>query len=52
MDRFMPYLQERSKNGRDYVICGDWNIAHKEIDLKNWKPNQKIRVFYPTSALG
>jgi exodeoxyribonuclease-3 len=24
-------------SGREVVVCGDWNIAHKEIDLKNWK---------------
>jgi len=47
MDRFLPFLQERAKDGRDYVICGDWNIAHKEIDLKNWKPNQKNSGFLP-----
>jgi exodeoxyribonuclease-3 len=47
MDRFLSVLQERTKDGRDYVICGDWNIAHKEIDLKNWKPNQKNSGFLP-----
>ena len=26
---------------REYIICGDWNIVHKEIDIKNWKSNQK-----------
>jgi exodeoxyribonuclease-3 len=29
------------------VICGDWNIAHKEIDLKNWKGNKKNSGFLP-----
>jgi exodeoxyribonuclease-3 len=29
------------------VICADWNIAHKEIDLKNWKSNQKNSGFTP-----
>jgi exodeoxyribonuclease-3 len=47
MARFMPYLQERTQDGRDYIICGDWNIAHKEIDLKNWKANQKNSGFLP-----
>jgi len=47
LDRFLPYLQELEKNGRDYVICGDWNIAHKEIDLKNWKGNKKNSGFLP-----
>ena len=47
LDRFMPYLQECAKNGRDYIICGDWNIAHKEIDLKNWRGNQKNSGFLP-----
>ncbi len=47
MDRFMPLLQKYATNGRDYIICGDWNIAHKEIDLKNWKANQKNSGFLP-----
>ncbi len=29
------------------LLCGDWNIAHKEIDLKNWKTNQKNSGFLP-----
>jgi len=45
--RFLPYLQELAKNGRDYVIAGDWNIAHKEEDLKNWKGNKKNSGFLP-----
>jgi exodeoxyribonuclease-3 len=35
MEKFKPYLQECPQNGRNYIICGDRNIAHKEIDLKN-----------------
>ena len=35
------------KEGRDIVICGDWNIAHREIDLKNWKGNLKNSGFLP-----
>jgi exodeoxyribonuclease-3 len=47
LERFMPWLREAAQNGRDYIICGDWNIAHKEIDLKNWKANQKNSGFLP-----
>jgi len=47
LERFLPYLQDLERNGRDYIIAGDWNIAHKEIDLKNWKGNQKNSGFLP-----
>ena len=47
MDYFTPKLRAMAEDGRDYVICGDWNIAHKEIDLKNWKANQKNSGFLP-----
>ncbi|WP_045226681.1 exodeoxyribonuclease III [Methyloterricola oryzae] len=47
MERFLPYLQECSGSGRDYVFCGDWNIAHRNIDLKNWRSNQKNSGFLP-----
>ena len=38
---FMPYLKSLRKKKREYILCGDWNIVHKEIDIKNWKSNQK-----------
>ncbi len=47
MARFLPYLQDCFKSKRDYIICGDWNIAHKEIDLKNWRGNRKNSGFLP-----
>ena len=47
MDRFMPRLKKQAKLKRHYIICGDWNIAHKEIDLKNWKGNKKNSGFLP-----
>jgi len=51
LEHFEPWLLERMKehkaSGREFVICGDWNIAHKEIDLKNWKSNQKNSGFLP-----
>ncbi|AZP11742.1 exodeoxyribonuclease III [Undibacterium parvum] len=47
MELFMPHLAGLIAEGRELVICGDWNIAHKEIDLKNWKSNQKNSGFLP-----
>jgi len=47
MDRFYPHLASLLVAGRDVVICGDWNIAHQEIDLKNWRGNQKNSGFLP-----
>ncbi len=46
-ERFLPHLRKLQKDGRKYIICGDWNIAHKKIDLKNWRPNQKNSGFLP-----
>ncbi|MDP2793254.1 MAG: exodeoxyribonuclease III [Sulfurisoma sp.] len=47
MERFWPRLEQLRAAGREVVICGDWNIAHKEIDLKNWKGNLKNSGFLP-----
>lgn len=44
---FFPHLVELAKNERDVVVCGDWNIAHQEIDLRNWKGNRKNSGFLP-----
>ena len=41
MDWMTPFLQAAKFDGREYIFCGDWNIVHKEIDIKNWKSNQK-----------
>jgi len=47
MTRFMLHLQALIASGREVVICGDWNIAHKEADLKNYKGNRKNSGFLP-----
>lgn len=47
LERSIPRLHELAISGRDVIICGDWNIAHKEIDLKNWRSNQKNSGFLP-----
>ena len=44
---YLPLLKREAKGKAPLVICGDYNIAHKEIDLKNWKSNQKNSGFLP-----
>ena len=36
-----PILDQWLHSGRDYVLCGDWNIVRSELDIRNWKSNQK-----------
>jgi exodeoxyribonuclease-3 len=43
---FYPHLI-RLKAEREFILCGDVNIAHQEIDLKNWKGNRKNSGFLP-----
>jgi exodeoxyribonuclease-3 len=47
MDHFFPHLKNLMAERREILLCGDWNIAHKEIDLKNWRGNQKNSGFLP-----
>ena len=47
MPKFKAHLIELRRSGREIIICGDWNVAHKEIDLKNWRSNQKNSGFLP-----
>jgi exodeoxyribonuclease-3 len=48
-ERFMAALAHRMSTltDRDAVVCGDWNIAHTENDIKNWKGNVKKSGFLP-----
>src|SRR5688572_11720097 len=41
LEAFLPHLKSLRRKRRQYILCGDWNIAHKEIDLRNWRSNQK-----------
>ena len=47
MDHFLPHLKNLAAEGREILLCGDWNIAHREIDLKNWRGNRKNSGFLP-----
>ena len=47
MEVLHPYLKSLKRKRREFVICGDWNIAHTNADIRNWKGNQKNSGFLP-----
>ena len=47
LETFLPHLRKLRKAKREIILCGDWNIAHQAIDLKNWRSNQKNSGFLP-----
>jgi exodeoxyribonuclease-3 len=47
MKQFFLDLEHQQKSGRQYILCGDWNIAHTINDIKNWRSNQKNSGFLP-----
>lgn len=47
MDSFLDHLKALRRKRREFIICADWNICHREIDLRNWRSNQKNSGFLP-----
>lgn len=47
MEQIWPHFAALRRKHREYIVCADWNICHQEIDLKNWKANQKNSGFLP-----
>lgn len=47
MDYFEDHMQMLRKKRKKIILCGDWNIAHTEKDIKNWKGNLKNSGFLP-----
>ena len=47
LEAFMPRMREMMADDREYILCGDWNIAHTKADIKNWRGNQKNSGFLP-----
>ena len=45
LDKINKIFEEKIKQGKNIIICGDFNIAHHEIDLKNYKGNRKNSGF-------
>jgi len=44
---FRPHLDRLRRSRRQVVVCGDWNMAHREIDIKNWRANRQSPGFTP-----
>lgn len=47
LDHFYKTLQKWKRSKRSFIICGDWNIVHKRIDITNWTSNQKTSGCLP-----
>ena len=47
LERLLPHFRALRRKRREFVFCGDFNIAHKPIDLRNWRSNQKNSGFLP-----
>lgn len=47
LDDFSRHMQSLRSLGKEVIVCGDFNIAHQEIDIKNWKGNLKNSGFLP-----
>src|SRR5258708_31910700 len=47
LKEFVLHLQRLKARKHEVILCGDWNIAHKEIDLRNWRSNRKNSRFLP-----
>ncbi|MDQ6993747.1 MAG: exodeoxyribonuclease III [Mariprofundus sp.] len=47
LEQFLPLLKRLKDEGRELLICGDINIAHNNIDIKNWRSNRKNSGFLP-----
>ena len=47
LKEYLRQAKAMRRKRREFIICADWNICHKEIDLKNWRANQKNSGFLP-----
>ena len=47
MEPFYQHLKKLRRKKREFIVCADWNTCFREVDLKNWRSNQKNSGFMP-----
>lgn len=47
LERFLPLARRLARHFEHLAICGDFNIAHQHLDIRNWRSNQKHSGFLP-----
>jgi len=47
LEKFQAHLEKLVKKGQQIIVCGDWNVAHTEADIRNWRGNLKNPGFTP-----
>ena len=52
LENILPHFYAIKRSGRHFIVCADWNICHKAIDLKTGAPTKKTQVFYQKNAPG
>jgi exodeoxyribonuclease III len=52
LEEYKQILKQWRDENKSVIVCGDYNIVHKRIDIKNWSGNKKPQAAYRTNALG
>jgi exodeoxyribonuclease-3 len=47
MTNIMDHFKAMRRKRREFIFCADWNICHREVDIKNWRGNRKNSGFLP-----
>ena len=47
MEEYLQYLNKQRRKRREFITCGTWQVAHKKIDLANWRDYQELPGFHP-----
>ena len=47
MEEYLQFLSKQRRKRREFITCGSWHVAHKKIDLSNWRDNDEVSGFQP-----